>query len=125
MPLRSVKMKRFIFGFQRLVWCPKWAPLSRSWRMLTTAMLVLCPVVMREPSGSRPGALARHLPRRDRDASPVVGARSHAAGRVLWTSVGGAGRGPQITPAAPRTAERRVTLPAGGVHGCTTGVGRI
>ena len=38
MPLRSVKMKRFILGFQRLVWCPKWAPLSRSWRMLTTAM---------------------------------------------------------------------------------------
>src|SRR4051794_21997194 len=44
MPLRSVMMKRFIFGFQRRVWCPKWTPLSRSWRMVTTAM-VLLPVV--------------------------------------------------------------------------------
>src|SRR5699024_8573368 len=32
------KMKRFIFGFQRRVWCPKCTPLSRSWRMVTTAM---------------------------------------------------------------------------------------
>src|SRR5918993_1477268 len=40
MPLRSVMMKRFIFGFQRRVWCPKWTPLSRSWRMVTTAMMV-------------------------------------------------------------------------------------
>jgi hypothetical protein len=31
-------MNRFIFGFQRRVWCPKWTPLSRSWRMVTTAM---------------------------------------------------------------------------------------
>src|SRR3954468_8318580 len=40
MPLRSVKMKRFIFGFQRRVWCPKWTPLSSSWRIVTTAMVV-------------------------------------------------------------------------------------
>ena len=40
MPLRSVKMKRFIFGFHRRVWCPKWTPLSRSWRIVTTAMAV-------------------------------------------------------------------------------------
>jgi hypothetical protein len=33
-------MKRFIFGFQRRVWCPKWTPLSRSWRMVTTAIAV-------------------------------------------------------------------------------------
>src|ERR687885_774444 len=38
MPLRSVRMKRFIFGFQRRVWCPKWTPLSSSCFMLTTAM---------------------------------------------------------------------------------------
>ena len=38
MPLRSVKMKRFIFGFQRRVWCPKWTPLSSSCFMLTTAI---------------------------------------------------------------------------------------
>src|SRR5919198_6187295 len=29
-------MKRFIFGFQRRVWWPKWTPASRSSRMLTT-----------------------------------------------------------------------------------------
>src|SRR3990172_6896146 len=30
MPPRSPKMKRFIFGFQRRVWWPKWTPASRS-----------------------------------------------------------------------------------------------
>jgi hypothetical protein len=40
LPERSVRMKRFIFGFQRRVWCPKWTPLSSSWRMVTTAMVV-------------------------------------------------------------------------------------
>src|SRR5688500_14365533 len=30
-------MKRFIFGFQRRVWWPKWTPASRSSRMETTA----------------------------------------------------------------------------------------
>jgi hypothetical protein len=28
MPFRSPKMNCFIFGFQRLVWCPKWTPAS-------------------------------------------------------------------------------------------------
>src|SRR3954467_2511656 len=28
MPFRSPKMYSFIFGFQRLVWCPKWTPAS-------------------------------------------------------------------------------------------------
>ena len=37
MPPRSVKMKRFIFGFQRRVWWPKWTPASSSSRMETTA----------------------------------------------------------------------------------------
>jgi hypothetical protein len=31
-----VKMKRFIFGFQRRVWWPKWTPASRSSLMETT-----------------------------------------------------------------------------------------
>jgi hypothetical protein len=31
-------MNRFIFGFQRRVWCPKWTPLSSSCFMLTTAI---------------------------------------------------------------------------------------
>src|SRR5215212_611561 len=38
MPPRSVKMKRFIFGFQRRVWWPKWTPASKSSRMLTTGI---------------------------------------------------------------------------------------
>src|SRR3954462_6353454 len=38
MPLRSVKMNRFIFGFHRRVWCPKWTPLSSSCFMVTTAI---------------------------------------------------------------------------------------
>ena len=38
MPLRSPKMKRFIFGFQRRVWCPKWTPASSICRMVMTAI---------------------------------------------------------------------------------------
>src|SRR3981081_4471066 len=37
MPLRSAKMKRFIFGFQRRVWWPQWTPASRSWFMVEAA----------------------------------------------------------------------------------------
>src|ERR687884_438374 len=37
MPLRSPKMNRFIFGFQRLVWCPKWTPASSNCFIVTTA----------------------------------------------------------------------------------------
>src|SRR6266568_7606079 len=36
-PLRSMKMKRFIFGFHRRAWCPKWTPDSKSCFMVTTA----------------------------------------------------------------------------------------
>src|SRR5207245_11374317 len=38
MPPRSVKMKRFIFGFQRRVWWPKWTPASSNSFMETTGM---------------------------------------------------------------------------------------
>ena len=38
MPPRSVKMKRFIFGFQRRVWWPKWTPASSSSFMETTGI---------------------------------------------------------------------------------------
>ncbi len=37
-PLRSVKMNRFIFGFQRWVWWPKWTPASSISRIDTTDM---------------------------------------------------------------------------------------
>src|SRR3984957_21210195 len=43
-------MKRFIFGFHRRVWWPKWTPASRSCRMETTAIVVFPPV------GCSPGA---------------------------------------------------------------------
>ncbi|GAA3987787.1 hypothetical protein GCM10022630_35690 [Thermobifida alba] len=47
MPLRSVKMKRFIFGFQRRVWCPKWTPLSSNWRIVTTVAMTSALLVRR------------------------------------------------------------------------------
>ena len=60
MPLRSVKMKRFILGFQRRVWCPKWTPLSSSWRMVTTAM---CALLFRSARVARAaGPVGRHAP---------------------------------------------------------------
>src|ERR1700733_5878379 len=43
MPLRSVKMYRFIFGFQRRVWWPKWTPLSRSCFIVTTVLMAAVP----------------------------------------------------------------------------------
>src|SRR5438045_705550 len=36
-PLRSMKMKRFIFGFHRRAWCPKWTPDLKSCFIVTTA----------------------------------------------------------------------------------------
>ncbi|GAB3801403.1 hypothetical protein GCM10027605_18780 [Micromonospora zhanjiangensis] len=58
MPLRSVKMKRFIFGFHRRVWCPKWTPLSSNWRMVTTAMVVLLQLSLVVTPDRRSGVLA-------------------------------------------------------------------
>ena len=43
MPLRSPKMNRFIFGFQRRVWCPKWTPASSSCFMVTTGAIWFSP----------------------------------------------------------------------------------
>ena len=69
MPLRSVKMKRFILGFQRRVWCPKWTPLSSSWRMVTTAMA--------RPSGAhREGARQQ--------ADPSRGPASRLSAPTSW-----------------------------------------
>ena len=45
MPLRSPKMYGFIFGFQRLVWWPKWTPASsRSFIAIAFKLLVSCRV---------------------------------------------------------------------------------
>src|SRR5215203_4740237 len=57
MPLRSVKMKRFIFGFQRRVWCPKWTPLSSSCFMLTTA--IAASLICARPGGPRSSVVTR------------------------------------------------------------------
>ena len=84
MPLRSVKMKRFIFGFQRRVWCPKWTPLSSSWRMVTTAMaFVSLSLVTR----ARCRAVAR------------LSAAAGAVARVV-SVVAGDGCCPALTPGA-------------------------
>src|SRR5439155_6218659 len=37
MPFRSMKMNRFICGFQRRVWCPKWTPASSRSFMVISA----------------------------------------------------------------------------------------
>src|SRR5690606_24686839 len=93
MPERSVRMKRLTFGFHRRVWCPKWTPLSSSWRMVTTAMAVLLlsrarqsrpavfSVVCRDRPAAIPGAPAQHPPprsRRTEGCGPcAMGTRSH------------------------------------------------
>src|SRR3954452_14828942 len=45
MPLCSPWMNRFIFGFHRRVWCPKWTPASMSCFMVTTASAIDVPVL--------------------------------------------------------------------------------
>src|SRR3954454_11489909 len=60
MPLRSVKMKRFIFGFQRRVWCPKWTPLSSRFFMLTTATWRRLPSRARAAGGRDRAARLSH-----------------------------------------------------------------
>src|SRR5674536_408309 len=64
MPLRSVKMNRFIFGFHRRVWCPKWTPLSSSWRMVTTVPLLVTGLFL-----PRRAQIRRRLPRLLRPAA--------------------------------------------------------
>src|SRR5918993_28960 len=84
MPLRSVKMNRFIFGFQRLVWCPKCTPLSSSCFMVTTAMAGVHLSVRRDheaaPRLSR-CAGRRHRPGVAPEPGPVSTCRRRAAGR--------------------------------------------
>src|SRR6186997_2916202 len=62
MPPRSVKMKRFIFGFQRRVWWPKWTPASRSSRIETTdnAVLLAVWIVETPAEGASAPAASRH-----------------------------------------------------------------
>src|ERR1700758_2224285 len=93
MPLRSVKMNRFILGFQRRVWCPKWVPLSSSCFMVTTAIVghvLVLSVAARHRVMTGPGTCANTGPvvRRDRPAFGRLQARevsplARAAGRSL------------------------------------------
>src|SRR5712692_7676927 len=69
MPLRSPKMYSFIFGFQRLVWWPKWTPASsNSFIEISTAKVPPIKVrtsIPREGKPSPAGTLpAVNLPRR-------------------------------------------------------------
>src|SRR3954470_11901947 len=59
MPPRSVKMNRFIFGFQRRVWWPKWTPASSSSRMETTAKAAPFRLIWVAPAAAD-GTGARH-----------------------------------------------------------------
>src|SRR5690606_15261834 len=101
MPLRSVRMKRLTFGFQRRVWCPKCTPLSSSWRMVTTAMVVslfwrsrAVEVDVADPGTGIPGA--RRTPALSEegpvgvDAATAVamGTRSHPDFEVLVQCTG-------------------------------------
>src|SRR4051794_38081089 len=89
MPLRSVKMKRFIFGFQRRVWCPKWTPLSSRFFMLTTA------------TWRRPSSFVRGRP----EAGPaLLGCRGHPGGAPPWC--------PAAPPNPPRGRDRGGDCPA-------------
>src|SRR3954452_2719616 len=85
MPPRSVKMKRFIFGFQRRVWWPKWTPASSNCFMVTTATPRSFPSVVdtcAAPGGDR-GWTRRWVMSFSRIAPAAAKATSvYAAGRV-------------------------------------------
>src|SRR4051794_16966513 len=118
MPLRSVKMNRFIFGFQRRVWCPKWTPLSSRFFMLTTATWRRLPSRARAARGRdralpvdaghrvvrRPGVRPRHPPVRRRDRGgdcPAVAAGRRT--REVGPPGGGPHRAAYALPVVPRT----------------------
>src|SRR3954451_5245816 len=125
-------MKRFIFGFQRRVWCPKWTPLSSSWRMVTTAMSggsLIGPGCRGGPGGPPPWR-----PVVDRDAPDGFpkeyrgqGGRRHRAGRVR-----GAGRGreedargrPRVVVASRPVYAQRLAPPPRAALGGFARIGR-
>ena len=85
-PLRSAKMKGFILGFQRRVWCPKWTPASSSWRIddgghtdLLRFLPPRIPVGGRRPAG---GLAAGSAPSRS-GTDPRVCSVPADAGRAL------------------------------------------
>src|SRR4029453_14769412 len=66
MPFRSPKMYFAIFGFQRLVWWPKWTPASRS------SFMVICAIARYLPVGLPPRSLRPRSSRRPPPTSERV-----------------------------------------------------
>src|SRR4051794_40322677 len=95
MPPRSVKMKRFIFGFQRRVWWPKWTPASSNSFMETTGMRAPFSVsiaILRRASRESRRRTRGHRPRKGappgrRDVEP--GNRSRSELVLIQHKVGG------------------------------------
>src|ERR671910_3592664 len=103
MPLRSLKMKRFIFGFHRRVWCPKWTPLSSSCFMVTTAMRRASFAGLLPPDLAWAGEPARpRLSRRPGGRRPGVRCRDRA---VLSGLAGGTEEGRHLPTCERRTRE--------------------
>src|SRR5579875_2533005 len=106
MPLRSQKMNRFIFGFQRRVWWPKWTPASSNCLMVTTAIRNVTPS---HRLRVQPGASARAFS----GAEATVGApggvprlpKGSAAGR--HPSAPGPRAAVPAGPPEPLSAQRR------------------
>src|SRR5580693_4465879 len=71
-------MKRFIFGFHRRVWWPKWTPASRSCRMETTAIEMFLQSVL------SPGAAPPAGGDRGKHQVMLVGVATHrSVGRTM------------------------------------------
>src|SRR5690349_22036141 len=112
MPLRSVKMNRFIFGFHRRVWCPKWTPLSSSCFMLTTAMVAALLRCAR-PAGPRFSVDAEHRVAPAlafRSATPPAVARRDRGGDCPPEQAGGE----RAKSIRPETDRARQHTPRGG-----------
>src|SRR3954452_17493752 len=126
-------MKRFIFGFQRRVWCPKWTPLSSSWRMVTTAMSggsLIGPGCRGGPGGPPPWrpVVGRDAPDVFRKEYRDQGGRRPRAGRVR-----GAGRGreedargrPRVVVASRPVYAQRLAPPPRAAPGGFAGIGQL
>src|SRR5512144_1158476 len=106
MPLRSVKMNLFIFGFHRRVWCPKCTPLSSSCFMVTTAIAVRPPSAL--GYGRSRMAPAPDAPRR---ATPVPPSGHRTERRTSARAGWCGGRACEIGSDEPPPASVRGCLP--------------
>src|SRR6266446_5472434 len=72
MPFLWPKMNSRIFGFQRLVWCPKWTPASRSSFIVTAAKWSPFPSWPGPSKKPGAGSTLRELEPGTRSALPVL-----------------------------------------------------